>query len=352
MCGVYPSQMMTVGQMFVGHLSVEALAACVCSTMYFNCCWMFVFGFAGALDTLASQSFGAGSMEGVTLWTKRALVLISILTIPVMVGMLLGYPVLRHLLGQSEEISQQGAMYCRWLILGLLPQNWTIVLQKYLQSQSLLWPVITQGIQGNVANIVLESILIWGCGLGLQGSVIGLGLARWIQFASTASFCLRWHRDQQRKVPVSVSGQIVGGPGVVVGGIESIPEEAAEGPAQSNGLHQGAAVGASSAAAGAPGAKRSLSGGQVLTSLRSGSMRLVRGVRNGVVSTAQDVARGARSAASYAIDPRALVRDIQIQRAALMEGVWNKAAIWQFIKLGASSGAITGIEASVRQRLL
>ena len=91
--------------------------------------------FAGALDTLAAQSFGAGSMEGVNLWTKRALLLVSILTIPVMILLALGYPFLKHVLGQSEEISVDGALYCQWMILGIWPQNMTVVLQKYLQAQ-------------------------------------------------------------------------------------------------------------------------------------------------------------------------------------------------------------------------
>lgn len=91
--------------------------------------------FAGALDTLAAQSFGAGSMEGVNLWTKRALLLVSILTVPVMILLALGYPFLKHVLGQSEEISVDGALYCQWMILGIWPQNMTVVLQKYLQAQ-------------------------------------------------------------------------------------------------------------------------------------------------------------------------------------------------------------------------
>ena len=39
-------------------------------------------------------------MEGVNLWTKRALLLLTLLTLPVMVLLAFGYPFLRYVLTQ------------------------------------------------------------------------------------------------------------------------------------------------------------------------------------------------------------------------------------------------------------
>ena len=90
--------------------------------------------------------------------------------------------------------------------------------------------------------------------------------------------------------------------------------------------------------------KRSPSVAALSALVRSSSRRFASGVRNGVVDSAALVSRGARGAVAYAMDPRALVDDLEKQRAEMMEGMWNKAAMMQFIKLGCSSGAMTGIE--------
>jgi len=56
------------------------------------------------------------------------------------------------------------------------------------------------------------------------------------------------------------------------------------------------------------------------------------------------VASGVRGVLHYSVHPASLVRDLNAQRLELMEGVWNRAAIKQFVVLGVSAGATTGIE--------
>ena len=111
----------TVSQMLVGHISSDALAAAVCANLVFNVLWFFLFGFAGALDTLGAQSFGAGSMSGVNLWTKRAFILVSILSVPIMVPLFFSYGIMTTILAQPDDVAQVAQTYCRWLVFGLWP---------------------------------------------------------------------------------------------------------------------------------------------------------------------------------------------------------------------------------------
>ena len=145
-------------------------------------CFSFSFApsFAGALDTLAAQSFGAGSMEGVNLWTKRALLLVTLLTLPVMVLLAFGYPFLRYVLTQSEEISVDGAVYCQWLILGIWPQNMTVVLQKYLQSQE-------------SQSTTADARGCWGMGRPGRGGRALRGSSTEREFLSAARDTVAWH---------------------------------------------------------------------------------------------------------------------------------------------------------------
>jgi hypothetical protein len=307
--------MMVVSQGLVGHYSTEALAVVVCATMWFNLVWMAAYGFAGALDTLAAQSFGAGSLEGVVLWTKRALLLITIVSIPTGIALCFGEPVLQHLFHQEGEIARLGGVYCAWLILGLFPQQWTVVLQKYLQAQGVLWPIIWQGVAANVFNISIQAILIYPAGLGVTGSAIGMSLARIFQFIHTVVYVVNRHRRLEKEKADAANG-------VVVANAAAAEEDEDVAPLRPRTPRQVAHAAASL--------------------VRQGSVRLVRGVRSGVRVSAGVVVAGARGVVHYGANPSLLVRDFNEQRLRHMEGVWNRAAIKQFVVLGISAGAMTG----------
>ena len=63
------SLLVPVGQVYAGRLGVEALAAAALGNAFFQTVWCFLLGVSTALDTLASQAYGAGDAELVRLWS-------------------------------------------------------------------------------------------------------------------------------------------------------------------------------------------------------------------------------------------------------------------------------------------
>jgi len=190
--------MSTGNQMIVGHISSDALATAVCANLAFNVLWFFTFGFAGALDTLAAQTFTGGSLHSVHLWMYRAIILVTLLTIPTILMLCYSYGFMHNVLGQSAEIALEAQTFCRWLALSLWPFNMSTVFQKFLQAQSIQAPIIYIAIGANLANVAFSLLFIWVGDLGAQGGAIGMSVARWIQFFATLIY-VRWSYKQDMK---------------------------------------------------------------------------------------------------------------------------------------------------------
>ncbi len=267
------------------------------------------------------------------LWTKRALLLVSLLTIPTAIALIFAYPVLRYLLGQGAEIAWAGTMYSHWLILGLWPTNLTVVLQKFLQAQGVLWPIIWQGIVANIVNVVAQSALIWGAGMGLKGSAVGMGIARIFQLIHISIYIAKREKMMEREKLQKVAEQVERDEQRRMHGIDPDAVPSSDDPASD--AHSSET---------SRGDQMRSHAHSAVHFLRSSSLRLVSDVRSGVADSAHLVASGVRGSVHYAQNPREFVSDLHEKRVALMEGVWNRAALKQFISIGVSSGATTGIE--------
>ena len=84
-------------------------------------CRFFVIGASSALDTLASQAFGAGDRSGVISWAVSSFVILSLMAIPMAIALYFGDFVARHFFQQPEEI-------CKVPFSTLSPSNDTISL--------------------------------------------------------------------------------------------------------------------------------------------------------------------------------------------------------------------------------
>lgn len=345
----------TGSQMLVGHISSDALAAAVCANLVFNVFFYFLFGFAGALDTLAAQSIGAGSLHGARLWTKRAALILLILTLPAAVPIFFSHGIMTQILGQSSDIADAAQTYCRWLCFGLLPFNLTVVLQKYLQGRGIMKPTIYISAASNLVNLLLEYLLIWPADLGLQGGAIGMSLARYFQFFCTLYYVVVDARDEERDQLTQVAREVDSDLQLAGEGDEADHAAAHDADAtrqcestemtvsadhlehDESALPQGRLSSLHSSTS------RLLQHG--VHRLRSGVSESASAIRSGALASVRTLAAGARSAASYARDPRSLVRDFSTLRQESMQGVWHPPAILQFLLLGLSSGVMTALEA-------
>lgn len=149
-----------------------------------------------AVDTLASQSYGAQNFERVGIVLQRGVVVLSITFIPVFCIWILTEQILL-LFGQDPDTSKLAALYVRVQIAGL-PAYWGFELVKrYLQTQSIVRPGMVVSAIGLAINTFFSFILIYGFDVGFVGAAIAVLLTYWSMFI--ALLAIVWVRGLHRK---------------------------------------------------------------------------------------------------------------------------------------------------------
>ena len=167
----------------VGRYSKEGLASVALGNVYFNSVVTLGQGTLMALDPLISQAVGAEDQSAIERSLQRGLVLCAVLSIPLALLLIPG-ELLMAPLRQPAEIVPVAAAYARVSVPGVLPYLAFIALRQTVQAFSLVRPVVVAVIVGNLANVVLDLILVFGRfgfpELGAVGSGWATTISRWI----------------------------------------------------------------------------------------------------------------------------------------------------------------------------
>ncbi|KAG5188068.1 mate-domain-containing protein [Tribonema minus] len=134
--------MVITNQVMIGYLvgTTESLAAAGVGNTIFSIAWFAIVGASSALDTMGSQSWGAGDRASLLKWGCVCCILLLMMN-AVAIGMLaFAEPIALHLLSQSEETSAMVGTFCCLLIPGVPPFTLTVILHKMLQIQGRVAP--------------------------------------------------------------------------------------------------------------------------------------------------------------------------------------------------------------------
>lgn len=169
--------------MMVGRLSPTALAAAALGTLYFHNVVALGQGLLMALDPLVAQAVGARDRPAIATAVQRGLVLAALVAVPLGLALLPAGPVLRAL-GQPPTVVPDAAAYVRASIPGLLPYLAFVVLRQTLQAMQHVRAIVIAIVVGNVANVALNWLLIYGAfglpGYGVVGSAWASTVGRWL----------------------------------------------------------------------------------------------------------------------------------------------------------------------------
>ena len=170
-----------VDTLMVGGLGPEAIGAVGIGTSVFMGVCIFAMGLLLGLDTLVSQSFGAGRLDECHSWLVHGVVLSVLLAIPITLILRLISSALGAW-GLNAAVLALLRPYLSALTWSVLPLLLYASFRRYLQGMGIVRPVMFALIAANIVNLFVNWLLIFGRlgapALGVTGSAWATVIAR------------------------------------------------------------------------------------------------------------------------------------------------------------------------------
>jgi MATE family multidrug resistance protein len=169
---------MTMGMadtLMVGRISPEAIGAVGIGTSLFMGVCIFGMGLLLGLDTLVSQSYGAGRLDECHKWLLHGVALAFGLSAPV-TGLLLVLAASLDYWGLHPEVLRLAGPYVQIVAWSAPPLLFYSAFRRYLQGMGVVRPVMFALFTANVLNVAVNWILIYG---KLGAPAMGVRGAAW-----------------------------------------------------------------------------------------------------------------------------------------------------------------------------
>ena len=175
-----------VGHLGTPQLAALALAATILSSLVSLCIFL-TYGTTARVTRLhgAGQEGAANALASQALWLALAVGVALAMFVAAAAEPLIA------LLGGSGHVAHLAARYMRIAALGVPCALIALAGQGWLRGMSNLRTPLVIVVAANVANVVLELVLVYGLGLGLDGSAAGTVLAQLGMGAAFAALLVR-----------------------------------------------------------------------------------------------------------------------------------------------------------------
>ncbi|TYI53220.1 hypothetical protein E1A91_D12G303800v1 [Gossypium mustelinum] len=176
---LYCLQLISV--MFVGHLGALALASASLATSFaavlaFN----LLMGMSTALETLCGQSYGAKQYHMLGTHTQRAMLILSLITIPLAI-ILANTGSILSAVGQDPEISRAAGVYACYMIPTLFAYAILQCLLRFLRTQNNIFPMVLSSGITTLIHVFICWILVFKLSFGNKGAALAgsISLESW-----------------------------------------------------------------------------------------------------------------------------------------------------------------------------
>jgi len=170
-----------VDTVMVGHISAQALAAVALGNLYFFTLAVFALGTLMVLDPVVAQAVGAGDLPAVGRAVQRGVIIAALLTVPAVVLLTSAAPVF-SLARQPAEVIPLASAYAMRTAPGTFPFLLFVVFRQTLQSMGRTAPIVGAIVGANLANGVLNWMLVFGHlgfpAMGVVGSAWATTISR------------------------------------------------------------------------------------------------------------------------------------------------------------------------------
>lgn len=174
--------MMTMGvvdTMMVARIGVADLAAVAIATSWAWSSSSLFQGIVQGMDPLVSQAHGAGDGDGAAIALQRGLIIAVATSIPLMTLWIFTGPAL-ILFGQDETVADLAQSYMLARLPSAIGFNLFIALRQYFAGRTIMRPAMWVMLIGNLFNVFLNWVLIFGHlgmpALGLEGAGFATGI--------------------------------------------------------------------------------------------------------------------------------------------------------------------------------
>ncbi|KAJ4726336.1 Protein DETOXIFICATION [Melia azedarach] len=169
-----------VSVMFAGHLGrIELAGATLANSWATVTGFAFMMGLSGALETLCGQGFGAEQYRMLGIYLQASCIISFFFSIVISFFWFYTEPIL-ILLHQDPKISRQAALYMKYLIPGLFPYGFIQNILRYLQTQSIVVPLVFFSALPLATHIGIAYALVHHTSLGFKGASLAVSVSLWI----------------------------------------------------------------------------------------------------------------------------------------------------------------------------
>lgn len=144
-------------------------------------------GMGSALDTLCGQAYGAKQYHKVGVHMQRAMLVLSLVCVPLAFIWTYTSQVLMYL-GQNSELSREAGVYAHGLIPGLFAYGLLQCHTRFLQTQNIVIPILVSSGITALMHIFVCWILVYGSSLGSKGASLATSTSCWINVSLLAMY--------------------------------------------------------------------------------------------------------------------------------------------------------------------
>jgi MATE family multidrug resistance protein len=148
---------------------------------------------SGALETLCGQAYGARLYRMLGLYLQSSLIMSAVVSVLISALWLFTEPLLL-LLRQDPEVSAAAAVFVRYQIPGLFAFSFMQCLLRYLQTQSVVLPLVVCSGVPFALHVALNHLLVNVLGLGLAGASASISATFWFSCLLLLGYVM-WSRE-------------------------------------------------------------------------------------------------------------------------------------------------------------
>jgi MATE family multidrug resistance protein len=181
--------------LMVGRLGAEALAAVSLAIAIIAVPTVIGMGIAVALPTLISEAEGAKEPKKISQYFKHSLIINVAMGLISCALIVVGLPLMEHI-GQNPEVVELAKTYMIPSALGMIPMMIFMTFRGFADGMSETRPAMIAMLLGNVLNIVLNYIFIFGKlgapALGVEGAALSSLISRIAMIVFIVMLLLKW----------------------------------------------------------------------------------------------------------------------------------------------------------------